>query len=825
MNNIEEEGESKVAGTYCVYTEVEPDREEIILGGPLKQDLAVYILYNGAENPGIHVEYSCPLNASVSGNLVNSKQVQEAKGTSHEAKQSVSHWDNSCSDNSTGTNASKQVAHKYHWELVDWGPCSAFCGGGTQISQPSCIDESGGKVALKYCQNVTKPEGTARVCNDQPCKTRWRTSEWSKCDGCVERPGTRKRLVECVKESPIADSVVIVDDKDCHQEKPVDQESCTSKEPCNTTDTSEAKGHEQNYEVNSKKPETGTEDKDLNECENVNNENTMSNNKAKNKTGSIVIDTIPPEKIKVIQMPLIKDSKQFNMSDEAVESIGDSVPSLVDVCKAKEATGEEALKQLLETKKKNEEKTEKEENKKYDELTLEDKNTSSNTIETKDSDSCETTTIDLECGDSEFSTSFEGTTSMSTSTVESQDKKGFKFSSLFGLPSIQNGVDKIERNDMKEIKKDIQLNEPLGLKDKNNKRGNVRDLKVKAKFEKNERISSPAKNKYEHIEGRERSSKNHVDSGKDDTKVKEEVENVEDEKMSELNENKNDPKVKELEEGEEESKESRMPVLRKSNDIGKANNGKKLKREEFKNMVKSNIGTKKLNYEKFSDRVESKYNSKIPAGKETKFSKFLSRRDFKEDPNTQDAGKAIKDSKFSEGSENKDESKVREVSKETKLPSWKDNKEDVKYNGGVKCEHFSREDKVAKREGKEGGKGTRLKDELKGKEEIQEATKLEKGIELQQFQGKDSYEMRKRCEQECKDEDCDQECDEECDKDCENDCDNCQNECEDEDEDDCGKECENECGQECKKDCGNDCQKECGKECIKECLNKYKNQT
>ena len=43
FSEIDEEGETKVAGTICIYSEVEPDREMIVIGGPLKEDLVLYV--------------------------------------------------------------------------------------------------------------------------------------------------------------------------------------------------------------------------------------------------------------------------------------------------------------------------------------------------------------------------------------------------------------------------------------------------------------------------------------------------------------------------------------------------------------------------------------------------------------------------------------------------------------------------------------------------------------------------------------------------------------------------------------------------------------
>lgn len=61
---------------------------------------------------------------------------------------------------------------RYHWEFVEWNECSVRCGGGTETSDPECMEEKAGKVSPSFCQASEKPAEKVRTCNEQPCKTK-----------------------------------------------------------------------------------------------------------------------------------------------------------------------------------------------------------------------------------------------------------------------------------------------------------------------------------------------------------------------------------------------------------------------------------------------------------------------------------------------------------------------------------------------------------------------------------------------------------------------------------------------------------------------------
>jgi hypothetical protein len=79
-----------------------------------------------------------------------------------------------------------------------------------------------------------------------------------------------------------------------------------------------------------------------------------------NKKKVLVIDKLNPERLKIIDMPITEDVDDFNLSDEALETLGDKISSPVDITKVKELKGHEAQKRLQDSKKENEEKEENE---------------------------------------------------------------------------------------------------------------------------------------------------------------------------------------------------------------------------------------------------------------------------------------------------------------------------------------------------------------------------------------------------------------------------------------------------------------------------------
>ncbi|KAG8273251.1 hypothetical protein J6590_025687 [Homalodisca vitripennis] len=185
------EGEYNFGNTKGIYTKPGKDMDELNIKGPLTEPLVLYVCLFADTNPGVHYSYAMP------------------------------------SDTPTYT-------PKYRWDFVEWGPCSAQCGGGTQVMLGICMEEKNGKVKPSLCEGIPKKEPRARTCNDKPCRTRWKVWKWGPCSGCLYQSGTRTRQVECVKENPTntGDEEIITEASECCGEPPKKFELCNSSRPC-----------------------------------------------------------------------------------------------------------------------------------------------------------------------------------------------------------------------------------------------------------------------------------------------------------------------------------------------------------------------------------------------------------------------------------------------------------------------------------------------------------------------------------------------------------------------------------------------------------------
>ncbi|XP_057686366.1 A disintegrin and metalloproteinase with thrombospondin motifs 1 [Corythoichthys intestinalis] len=78
------------------------------------------------------------------------------------------------------------------WTLMDWGPCSRTCGGGTQQREVLCLDPRGRP--SQDCPEELRPLAS-RPCASQACPS-WLLGEWSACSKTCGR-GFRKRQLRC----------------------------------------------------------------------------------------------------------------------------------------------------------------------------------------------------------------------------------------------------------------------------------------------------------------------------------------------------------------------------------------------------------------------------------------------------------------------------------------------------------------------------------------------------------------------------------------------------------------------------------------------------
>lgn len=97
---------------------------------------------------------------------------------------------------------SKNTPDVYSWTHMEFEPCSASCGGGTQSRRVTCnnritLDE----VDPGLCDEYSKPTET-QECNQEPCAPRWIEGEWGKCSKGCGADGIQKRTVTCERVSP-----------------------------------------------------------------------------------------------------------------------------------------------------------------------------------------------------------------------------------------------------------------------------------------------------------------------------------------------------------------------------------------------------------------------------------------------------------------------------------------------------------------------------------------------------------------------------------------------------------------------------------------------
>ncbi|GLG94753.1 Papilin [Gryllus bimaculatus] len=185
-------------GVLGVYSHPEPERESLLIAGPTGEDLLIYAVFYGHPNPGIYVSFYVR--------------------------------------NSTG------YIPTYRWEFLEWEPCSARCGGGSQISRPTCVEKQAGKVSDSFCNAVCKPDAKHRACNKQLCPARWHTGAWSRCSGCLNHPGKQNRSVECRSDNPIIPGEpVLTEVSKCSGERPNNTQTCDSDQPCKDQQGTEEK--------------------------------------------------------------------------------------------------------------------------------------------------------------------------------------------------------------------------------------------------------------------------------------------------------------------------------------------------------------------------------------------------------------------------------------------------------------------------------------------------------------------------------------------------------------------------------------------------------
>ncbi|PSN50866.1 hypothetical protein C0J52_12734 [Blattella germanica] len=333
----EHDQEFHVAGTVGYYVHPENELERIVISGPTSEDIILFACFNSKTNPGILYKFAKRL----------------------------------------GYRRSSEHMPNYHWEFVSWNECSRRCNEGTQVSEPSCVEETDGKVDDSFCVQAMKPEPKIRLCNQKPCLSFWKTGEWRHCTGCLNKAGTRVRQVECARESPYEDESIVTDDKYCSGPKPHQTEPCKSYLPCHNHTRKQSQKYidnspmrSTNYEIENAKiminivkasnenctiQPTQMNTQSIQEHTNINktlrgeNKHFSVCDDAHQKeviSDSIVKDVIPENLLDLVEIPIVQNKNEFVLSDEASEALGDKLSEVVNEKEKKEFIGEEAEKLL-----------------------------------------------------------------------------------------------------------------------------------------------------------------------------------------------------------------------------------------------------------------------------------------------------------------------------------------------------------------------------------------------------------------------------------------------------------------------------------------------
>ncbi|KAK2706695.1 hypothetical protein QYM36_014662 [Artemia franciscana] len=132
--------------------------EVISAVGPTDEALYLVLLYQEA-NPGIEYEYSIPSNVSV---------------------------------------AQPDV---YQWAYGAWSECNASCGGGQQTRNVSCSRTSNFEVVSDNLCDPQLMPSSVRPCNTDPCPAKWFIGNWTECSvSCGIGGGVQFRTVYCEQQ-------------------------------------------------------------------------------------------------------------------------------------------------------------------------------------------------------------------------------------------------------------------------------------------------------------------------------------------------------------------------------------------------------------------------------------------------------------------------------------------------------------------------------------------------------------------------------------------------------------------------------------------------
>ncbi|XP_015990263.2 papilin isoform X3 [Rousettus aegyptiacus] len=203
-----------VASTILHYergTEGDLAPEQLHARGPTSEPLVIELI-SQEPNPGVRYEYHLPLNAPRPGFSWSHGSWSECSaecGGGHQSRPVFCTTDNEVYPDHMCQHQPRPAGHRpcsphpcpqtKRWKTGPWAPCSASCGGGSQVRSVYCVwsDGAGVQEAVKDadCAGLPGKPPTAQACNLQRCAA-WSAEPWGECSVSCGA-GVRRRSVTC----------------------------------------------------------------------------------------------------------------------------------------------------------------------------------------------------------------------------------------------------------------------------------------------------------------------------------------------------------------------------------------------------------------------------------------------------------------------------------------------------------------------------------------------------------------------------------------------------------------------------------------------------
>ncbi|XP_043967332.1 A disintegrin and metalloproteinase with thrombospondin motifs 13 [Gambusia affinis] len=226
-----------------------PEMEEVVVPGPLKQEITVQVYrkygkeYGEKTNPNISFQFYVPRNKSLTDSSPRGKWALLATPCSVTCGLGIQNNEHVCIDEDTNKllkplfckapppptalhTTCQLPSCPPRWDAGNFGVCSASCGGGFRVRHVGCVQKRESdvvKVPDSDCSADTAPHALEK-CNLHHCPARWSVSEPGNCSA-VCGPGEAERNVSCIRQEDGLD--VEVDHSFClNQIKPPDLVPC-----------------------------------------------------------------------------------------------------------------------------------------------------------------------------------------------------------------------------------------------------------------------------------------------------------------------------------------------------------------------------------------------------------------------------------------------------------------------------------------------------------------------------------------------------------------------------------------------------------------------